>query len=140
MPEHWIRLRGGWDWQSGSAADATKRPLTLPIEWPAGQASPVRLLRRFGCPPIDPLHESLSLRLENVPGLLAIQFNGRSVNVPLEESLSFSLESIGPILAKNLLILEVDPARATRPGETWGQIALIVEASRGDDESPAATP
>lgn len=134
MPEHWIRLRGGWEWQTGAAdVDAAiKRPVTLPIEWPLGQADPVRLLRRFGCPPIDPLRESLTLRLEKVPGLLAVQLNGRTLEGPLGETLTYRLapELIGPLLAKNLLILEVDPARATRPGETWGQIALIVDAPK----------
>ena len=140
MPEHWIRLRGGWEWQSVSADATIKRPVTLPIEWPDGQASPVRLLRRFGCPPIDPLHESLSIRLEKVPGLLAIHLNGRSLEGPLDETLSLTLESIGPILAKNLLILEVDPARAIRPGETWGQIALIVDSPGGDEERSTKSP
>lgn len=128
MPEHWIRLRGGWEWRNLTAGAAAKQTLALPIEWPGGQVHPVSLLRRFGRPPIDPLHESITLRLEHVPGLRAIQFNGRSVEGPFDDPLSLPLESIGPILAKNLLILEVDPGRATRPGEMWGQIALIVES------------
>ncbi|SIO59749.1 hypothetical protein SAMN05444166_6159 [Singulisphaera sp. GP187] len=142
MSEHWIRLRGGWEWQTGSADAPIKRPVALPIAWPADQPSPVRLRRRFGCPPIDPRHESVSLRLEQVPGLLAVELNGHTLDGPLDESMTVPLGpgSLGPLLAKNVLILEVDPVRATRPGETWGQIALIVDALTGDQERSAKTP
>ncbi len=94
MSEHWIRLRGGWEFQEGVVpADpgtnpSNSGPLTLPIAWPETQVGPVRLIRRFGCPPIEPGLEIVTIRLDKVAGLLAVQLNGRVWEGPLDESLT----------------------------------------------------
>jgi hypothetical protein len=141
MPEHWIRLRGAWGWRDLASDAEIEQRVTLPIEWPSGQVSPVRLVRRFNGPPIAPGRESVSLRLEKVPGLLAIRLNHCTYDGPLDETLTIDLESFGPLAAKNVLILDVDPTRAARAGEAWGQIALVVDALGTDEEvRPHGTP
>jgi hypothetical protein len=136
MPEHGIRLRGAWEWQAIARDAGFTRRVTLPIEWPEGQVGPVRLIRRFNGPPIDPSRETVFLRLEKVPGLLAIRLNNGTYDGPLDETLSLDLSCFGPLAAKNVLTLEVDPTRAARAGEAWGHVALVVASSREDEEHP----
>jgi hypothetical protein len=127
MREHWIRLRGGWEWFELSERPTRSRRLTLPVEqWPASLSGPIRLVRRFGCPPLDPARESLVLRLEDVSGLVALRFNDRQLEPPADGSDSLRLE---PVLPRNELVLDVDPTRATGRHDSptrWGQIALVV--------------
>ena len=81
MPEHRIRLRGGW-WCHGlsdSPSPAARQPATT---WDPGQPGPVRLVRQFGCPAINRSRETVVLRLEDVPGLVAVQMNGCPVELP----------------------------------------------------------
>ena len=70
MPDHMIRLRGGWELTDGQA-DRRRRAeasgdlpvrLSLPVAWPGGSARRVRLVRKFGRPAHDPAHESLAAR------------------------------------------------------------------------------
>lgn len=129
MREHWIQLRGGWERHDPSARPGRVQRVSLPIEWPPGPPGRVRLIRRFGCPPIDPARESLVLRLENVPGLVAVRFNDRPVEPPAEAGATLCLD---PVLSRNELVLEVDPDLAARGGGTagaWGRVALVVRPS-----------
>lgn len=128
MQEHQIRLRGGWEWHDPSNRRSRPRAVTLPFDWPAGQASPVRLVRKFGSPPLDPSRESLVLNLERVPGLVAVRFNDRPVPLPDPESSGLSVPLDQP-RGQNELVLDVDPVRAAsalRPGSQWGHIALVI--------------
>jgi hypothetical protein len=135
MREHRIQLRGGWrriDPGSGAAAAGW---VTLPIRWPPGPAAPVRLLRDFGAPAIDPLRERLSLRFGRVPGLLAAWLNDREIVRPPLTAPILEIELEGVLTSRNRLVLEVDPA-AEDPEAAWGEIALVVRPRAEGAPSP----
>jgi hypothetical protein len=128
MPEHLIRLRGGWEWREPEAASAARR-VTLPMTWPAGLTSRVRLIRSFQRPPIDPAHEALALRLESVSGLVAAWLNGRELARPNAGATALCLPLDDPLPPRNVLVLEVDPQVPSHAGtdaEPWGTIALVI--------------
>lgn len=122
MPDHPIRLRGGWEL---IPPDAPPSRVTLPITWPADSPRRFQLVRQFGRPSIDPATERLSLQFEDVPGLISAHLNG----VPLDINAVHggSIAPGHPLPARNVLILEVDfdAGRSDRP---WGAIALMVGA------------
>ena len=84
VSDHLIRLRGAWELTDAAAdADAAAEAssnlpirLTLPVAWPGGSARRVRLVRKFGRLIHDPVHESLLLALDCVPGLRGVWLNG----------------------------------------------------------------
>jgi len=117
MPEHLIRLRGAWDWLT----EAGPRRVDLPITWPPGLAGPLVLSRRFQRPRVDPDREALALRLGDVPGLIRARLNGDEVAGPAAGEVP-----LGNLPARNLLILEVDPAGLDEG--PWGAIALVIRA------------
>src|SRR4051794_17271682 len=84
MPEHWIRLRGGWEWQPTARKGSGESPqrMTLPCSWSAETPPAVQLSRKFQAPRIDPSQEALFLRLERVAGLVQILLNGRLIGGP----------------------------------------------------------
>src|SRR5205823_3450154 len=75
MPEHWIRLRGGWEWHVPGAGQEPRR-VTLPL---AGFPGGALLVRSFQKPPLDLRRETLWLRLDAVPGLVLVALNGREL-------------------------------------------------------------
>jgi len=132
MPEHRIRLRGGWFLIDTEDAEAAPRRLTLPL---AGHPAPGRrvvLLRPFQRPPVDPAREMLWLQLDSVPGLDEARLNG----VPLSPQtttpggLRYCLDDGLP--ARNRLELHVGTAMPT-DGSGWGEVALMI---RGRDMPP----
>lgn len=135
MPNHTIRLRGGWRGYeaTGAALAGTAAWVALPIVWPAGLSGPLRLERRFQAPPAVAGSEALAIVCEDVPGLVSIALNGRTL-----ATAPFSSTAIRVGLARrdiqprgNLLALEVLPGPPD-PGRPWGRIALeVVEAERG---------
>ena len=128
MPEHRIRLAGAWElFAPGRGADVARR-LNLPTTWPSELAGPLRILRRFGSPPIDPAIEVISLEFLGVPGLRRIDLNGVEFPGPPAGSVDWVVPLDGPLLARNTLILDVaiePPGRVERL-EGWGSIALVI--------------
>src|SRR5690242_13464363 len=89
MPEHLIRLRGGWVCTEPGALvdDPALTPgsrITLPVLWPerAGTQAAVRLVRSFNAPPLDCVRERLSLRMSAVGGLASVDLNGQELARP----------------------------------------------------------
>jgi hypothetical protein len=125
MPEHLIRLRGGWEWQVG---EGSVRRVTLPVVWPEGLATPFRLVRQFGSPGVLP-GESVHLRMVNVMGLTNGLLNERPVILPPDFAGEFDRVVDDDLLTRNRLVLEVDPARfggSTARGVPWGSIGLVI--------------
>jgi hypothetical protein len=131
VPDHLIRLRGGWN------LDDAPRPVTLPMPLPlphGGSDGRIRLSRRFGLPPFDPSRESLSLRLSRVAGLASARLNGREVARPSPGTSTLVIPLPDPLPRRNLLVLEVDLAAAGTPDGPWGDVALAIAAAPpGDD-------
>jgi hypothetical protein len=128
MPEHEIRLRGGWDWLVREDDVEVARRISLPILWPPTPLAPFRLVRRFGRPTIDPDVESVRLELRSVPGLVAARLNEVELARPEGRAVDWLVPLPGPLPARNELVLEVDLGPAARPveGEPWGLIALRI--------------
>lgn len=121
---HAIRLRAGWEWaHRDDPTGVVPRRISLPTPWPADWDRPVSLRRRFGRPPAP---GPTLLRLVQVGGLVAVRLNGVELAVPGPSDLP-----LPPLAPRNLLVLEVDPARrgGVEGGETWGEVALIVPAA-----------
>ena len=133
MPEHRIRLRGGWECQyregesEGDDAREVVRRVALPLAWTADFPDRIRLVRHFGRPPVDPRIESVSLEMRNVAGLNVARINGGAIApAMIVDPSSWSVPLDGPLLPRNGLVLEVDLATARgQPGE-WGDISLLI--------------
>ncbi len=130
MTEHQIRLRGGWELREDS--EGPPRRLTLPFTHVAGSARPLQLYRSFQAPRLDPGREQLWLRVESVPGLLEIRFNGQTL---LRPDAGAPLELVrldnGPdsaLAVRNELMFRVDVALIP-PDEPWGSVALVIRSS-----------
>ena len=141
MPEHWIRLRGGWEAVDLDDPLAEPIRMTLPVSWTGEEPRRLRLVRRFGRPPLDLLSESIWLRIDRVSGLYRLALNDReltispAVNGPVEFPL-------GTILDRNELVLEAFFEPATRAIEAgtgiWGEIALVIRPRADEPERPLA--
>jgi hypothetical protein len=141
MPEHLIRLRGGWLWVDpypggeggatghliGEGNDSGRR-VTLPLTWPAATAGRVRLVRSFGPAPVDPGRETLILRLSQVGGLAAAWLNGREIARPIPGTTTLDIPLSEPLSRRNFLVLDVDldPPGSGLDPEPWGAIALVI--------------
>ncbi len=119
MPDHPIRLRGGWELLP---PDAPPSRVTLPITWPADTPRRFQLVRQFGRPPLA-VNERIAFRFEDVPGLISAHLNG----IPLDigDVPGGSIPLVEPLPARNVLILDVD-RDAVLPVHPWGTIALMV--------------
>ena len=126
MSEHLIRLRGGWEFHMGESV----RRLALPLTWPPGLVSRVRLVRPFNRPPIDLQSERLGLRLDDVRGLLAVRLNGRELARPAPGTSMLELPLDEPLPARNVLELDVAPETTVEPA-AWGRIALVIRPRGG---------
>ncbi len=134
MPEHLIRLRGPWWIAAPDQPDAPGHRFPLPTEgpWPA---APTHLLsRRFQAPQYDPDHESVGLRLADVPGLTAVRLNEQPLIIYTEELAPGSARTLdlnGSLRpGSNLLELLVNQSGSAPAGSVWGQVALVI-ATRG---------
>ena len=129
MPEHLIRLRGGWLLGEREDDPDAARRVSLPLEGPPRGASRVVLTRRFGRPPIDPGRERLALRLERVVGLVGIRLNGLAMAIPPEGATDLELAPDDLRPTGNVLVLEVCPSsrpHADAGDSRWGMIALVI--------------
>ena len=126
MPEHRIRLRGGWDCQyrEGDDPDGPEvvRRVDLPVAWPGDFPRRLRLTRQFGRPPVDPASEWVELELRDVPGLISARLNGLAVAGSVADG-AWSIRLGEALLPRNGLVLDVD--RGDEPGP-WGEVALVI--------------
>jgi hypothetical protein len=144
MPEHLIRLRGGWlQLEPDAPADADRADpalrVTLPWTWPAGPPGGIRLVRSFGPPPFDPGSETLTLRLARVGGLVSARLNDREIARPSPGTTSLDIPLPGPLPRRNLLVLDVEPP-VPGPGQDpapWGEIALVIAPIDPSPDAPA---
>lgn len=129
--EHTIRLRGGWECEGESPSSSAVGPPTkinLPIDWPEDLRERIRLVRRFGAPPVDAKREHVVLRLAHVAGLVELKLNDLAIATPAGAS-ELELPLDAELAARNVLVLEVEPAHwAGEPGKRlgWGEVALVV--------------
>ena len=129
MPEHPIRLRGGWELHPPTAGGVPEK-VALPLDgWPP-QWGPARLVRRFQTPPLDPDRETLWLRLDAVPGLRAVTLNGHPLATDPLSGATVLLPLGAACSTRNVLELVVEPCRAAvdRDLSPWGEIALVVRS------------
>lgn len=135
MPEHLIRLRGGWEWHDLGDAPPTPGRVSLPLVWPDRAAPRVRLARSFQRPPLDPARETLGLRLEAVAGLVWAKLNDRAPARPEPDADTLWLPIDDPLPPRNVLVLEVEPG-ATGTGP-WGLVTLVIRprAAREAEQS-----
>ena len=123
MPEHRIRLRGGWELREPDSASSGPTPLTLPIAW-APHPSPrrLRLVRKFGAPAAD----RVQLALEAVEGLRAMTLNGAPLAFEATATDRLVVD-LPPLTERNVLTLDVERAGpSTEPSAPWGRIALVI--------------
>jgi hypothetical protein len=90
----------------------------------------MRLIRRFGRPPLEPGEEVLLLRMDQVAGIHSLLLNGQPVAEVSPETTHYEFR-IGPGPGRNVLVLDVEPplppsAAAQAPAE-WGWIALVIQ-------------
>lgn len=128
MTEHPIRLRGGWELREPSGGHPER--LTLPLVGFPRSTTPVRLYRSFHVPAVDPAREELWLRLEAVPGLAEVRFNGRALPRPhagaLVEHLRLDLDAAVPATNELMLRVDVAPEPLDPP---WGIVALVIRSA-----------
>ena len=127
MAEHSIRLARAWELRGNPPDAAPPRRVDLPARWSSvGAEGPVRLLRRFGRPAVDPAEHAVALELADVPGLGAVRLNGRVVGAGLPGAAGPTRIALGDGLEpRNTLELDVD-LNAAAPGSPWGMIALVI--------------
>ncbi len=138
MPDHPIRLRGGWESYRPGSTTVPER-LTLPTRWDSDWPGRLRLLRRFGSPPIDPGQQALLLVLERVLGIHSIRLNDQEIPhvSPERSNYQIRLDGLPP---RNVLILEVEPPSSQGPmnddDADWGFISLVIQSQRDGGNSP----
>jgi hypothetical protein len=131
MPEHRIRLRGGWEchYREGDDPEGKEicRRVDLPLAPPIEFAARFQLCRQFGRPPSDPRIESVMLELRQVSGLKAARLNGLPITPVDSSDLDWLIELREPLLPRNGLILEVELDASSPPaGTAWGEVALLI--------------
>ncbi len=131
MSEHLIRLRGGWEVIDPGAGDGPSRRLELPLRGSPDPGRYVRLIRRFGRPPIAAPRQSVWLRIARAPGLTGIKLNGSMI--PLEGKGSqpeeIPMQGLRP---RNELEIEVPPLAQGHP--EWGEFTIVIR------DAPAPEP
>jgi hypothetical protein len=131
MPEHRIRLRGGWECQHrpGELADGPEVVFRVDLPLESTEVLPARFLltRRFGRPPLDERLEAVQLDLRNVVGLKAARINGYPISFVWTGDRDASIPLSDPLLPRNGLALEFDMTGVKHDENVlWGEIALVV--------------
>jgi hypothetical protein len=149
MPEHLIRLRGGWlrvDPDAPHDAPESGQRVTLPFNQADTPSGRVRLIRSFGPQPFDPGRGTLPVRFARVSGLVSARLNGPTIARPPAGTSTLEIPLAGPLPRRNLLVLDADFDKALTPPspeptlETWGEVALVIsprEPSSASDSDPA---
>src|SRR5271165_7039668 len=141
MPEHWIRLRGGWEAVDFDDPLAVCVRMTLPMSWTGEEMRRLSLRRRFGRPVLDRQDESLWLRIDRASGLYRLTLNDREL--PLATVASGPIEiPLGTLSDRNELVLDVcfEPSAmaALAPAGGWGEIALLIRPRADEQDRPLA--
>lgn len=125
MPDHRIRLRAGWDchYVDFEGRDSASWRVDLPTTWGPDTQFPLKLVRQFGRPPVNPDHEQVFLELRSVPGLQSVRLNGLLLDLESTHLNSHELLLPGVLLPRNAILLEV-----TQPvvSPSWGEICLRI--------------
>jgi hypothetical protein len=132
VPEHRIRLRGGWELQDLDAGGAAS-PLALPVTW-GSQPFPrrLRLVRRFG----RPKSGRVRLVLEDVEGLRSAELNGEPLAIDVSSPGRIDVD-LPPLDERNTLALEVVVGESPgRPATPWGIVALSIDEEPDDATRP----
>lgn len=139
MIDHWIRLRGGWEWSDAEHPGTPARRVRLPLDPCARVAGVIRLSRWFHAPPLDPASEEIVLHLTDVHGLRGVWLNDRRLASPQAPGEPLVLALDGLRAARNRLVLEAQLSAPESGGpapESWGAIALVIRSRSGS--SPRA--
>ena len=141
MPEHWIRLRGGWEAVDFDDPLAVCVRMTLPMSWTGEEMRRLSLRRRFGRPVLDRQDESLWLRIDRASGLYRLTLNDREL--PLATVASGPIEiPLGTLSDRNELVLDVcfEPSAMAVEARTggWGEIALLIRPRADEQDRPLA--
>lgn len=126
MPEHVIRLRGGWT-LLGREGEDQDRPdrLTFPLtNFPESQGSLV-FSRFFQRPPSTNPGQTLWLELVSVPGLKSITLNRQELARANPDEPIERLFLGNDLPLRNHLLLSVDSNVPI--GDRWGEIALVIQ-------------
>jgi hypothetical protein len=140
MSEHQIRLRGGWECRAIGAPESAAQRLSLPTRWPGDCPRRLCLVRRFGRPPSAAQGQSLSLKLDQVPGIHCLLLNGQPLahSSPGRSSYEIPLDHV---FARNVLVLDIEtPLRVHDPASLapeWGFVALLIRPIDSDAASPS---
>lgn len=135
MSEHHIRLRGGWEILDLDQLDQGPRRINLPMRFAPGKPRRVRLVRRFGPPAHDSAREIVSLRIENVPGLVRAALNGQDQRLSPDHRLELVDVALNP---RNELVLDVAATDAEDAWDDWGRVALVIGPRPHLDQPPLA--
>ena len=124
MPEHVIRLRGGWTLLGRGVEDRPTK-LTFPLtNLPESQGNLV-FSRFFQRPPLANPGQTLWLELESVPGLKSITLNRQELARANPDGPIERLFLGNDLPARNQLVLRVDSN--VRLEDCWGSIALVIQ-------------
>jgi hypothetical protein len=94
------------------------------MTWPESTSFPLRLVRHFGRPPVDPAREDLVLELDRTPGLLAVRLNGIELAIDPSAGDSHRFPLDGILLPRNALLLDCGAEALGVDG--WGEVALRI--------------
>ncbi len=135
MPEHRIRLRGGWVCKGAGEPASSEYRLALPHRWKPEDSGRFVLSRVFQRPPVDPDREAVHLCMENVPGIRALSLNGSPIASIRVERPVLEVE-LGDLRPRNVLVIEFEPVEQTGPtangSDEWGHIALVIRPRQTD--------
>jgi hypothetical protein len=134
MTDHRIQFRGGWE---AIRPGAPPERLTLPVAWPIAASGLIRLVRRFGRPPVDPAAETIRLELRDVPGLIGLRLNALHLGGPAPGVEAWVVPLDGHLDPRNVLTIEVDLVVANLADlpAGWGRIALVIGLNANDRDS-----
>jgi hypothetical protein len=135
VPDHRIRLRGGWELIDVDEPGSAPARVTLPLVSGLPRGGRVRLIRKFGRPPVDDRAESVWLSLDHVTGLRAASLNGRplAIELPLEGRIEIPVD----LPERNELVLEADLPGGSRAWPPWGEVALLIWRDAATSCEPA---
>lgn len=128
MSEHRIPLRRAWRLLRPRAGPPDATPIDLPSALLPGPGDgPFRLVRAFHAPRLDPDRESLSLRIDDLPGLVAARLDDAPLPWTPDEPgpVEIPLDGLVAPGARATLALEVEPGPEA-PAAPAGRVALVI--------------
>jgi hypothetical protein len=132
--EHKIRLRGGWECDTLDSPTASSFRLTLPTRWTTADRRRLRLTRRFHSPPLEAGSRAV-LRLEHIPGILALELNGQPA-VPVSPACSEYEIPLDASASRHRLMLVIEtpePSDGSGAALGWGHVSLVIRSEGPTD-------